>query len=56
MLAGTLSAGENPFMFGLERLILFAGAASYVYGVDRYLLAARRLRGSASRLVSGNLT
>lgn len=38
MLSGSLSAGVNPIMFGLELLIMFAGAAAYVYGVDRILL------------------
>jgi thiosulfate dehydrogenase (quinone) large subunit len=38
MLSGSLSAGVNPIMFGLELLIMFAGAAACVYGVDRILL------------------
>jgi thiosulfate dehydrogenase [quinone] large subunit len=38
MLSGSLSASINPIMFGLELLIMFAGAAAYVYGVDRVLL------------------
>lgn len=38
MLAGALGAGDNPLMFGLQLLILFAGAAAYVYGVDRFTI------------------
>jgi thiosulfate dehydrogenase (quinone) large subunit len=38
MLSGSLSAGINPIMFGLGLLIMFAGSAAYVYGVDRVLL------------------
>jgi thiosulfate dehydrogenase (quinone) large subunit len=38
MLSGSLSAGVNPIMFGIEMLIMFAGAAAYVYGVDRVLM------------------
>lgn len=44
MLAGALSTAKNPLMFGLELLILFAGAAAYVYGVDR--LAIPRLKAA----------
>jgi thiosulfate dehydrogenase [quinone] large subunit len=40
MLSGTLSTGVNPFMLSLQVLLLGAGAAAYVYGVDRYLLPA----------------
>jgi thiosulfate dehydrogenase [quinone] large subunit len=38
LLAGSTSAGLNPLMFGLGLLIVFAGSASYVYGVDRVAL------------------
>jgi thiosulfate dehydrogenase [quinone] large subunit len=38
MLSGSLSAGINPIMFGLELMIMFAGSAAYVYGVDSVLL------------------
>jgi thiosulfate dehydrogenase [quinone] large subunit len=38
MLSGSLSAGINPIMFGLGLMIMFAGSAAYVYGVDRVLL------------------
>jgi thiosulfate dehydrogenase (quinone) large subunit len=44
MLSGSLSAGINPIMFGLELLIMFAGAAAYVYGIDRVLLPEVRGR------------
>lgn len=42
MLSGSLSAGVNPIMFGLELLIMFAGGAAYVYGIDRILLPRLR--------------
>jgi thiosulfate dehydrogenase (quinone) large subunit len=35
LLSGSTSAGLNPLMFGLGLLIMFAGSAAYVYGVDR---------------------
>jgi thiosulfate dehydrogenase [quinone] large subunit len=35
MLAGSLSAGENPLMFTYSLLFMVAGAAAYRYGVDR---------------------
>jgi thiosulfate dehydrogenase (quinone) large subunit len=35
MLAGSLSAGENPLMFTYSLLLMGAGAAAYRYGVDR---------------------
>jgi thiosulfate dehydrogenase (quinone) large subunit len=35
LLSGSTSAGVNPLMFGLGLLILFAGSAAYVYGLDR---------------------
>jgi thiosulfate dehydrogenase [quinone] large subunit len=38
MLSGSLSAGINPIMFGLGLMIMFAGSAAYVYGVDRVLM------------------
>jgi len=38
MLSGSLSAGINPIMFGLELTLMFAGSAAYVYGVDAVLL------------------
>jgi thiosulfate dehydrogenase (quinone) large subunit len=38
MLSGSLSAGINPIMFGLGLMIMFAGSAAYVYGVDAVLL------------------
>jgi thiosulfate dehydrogenase (quinone) large subunit len=38
MLSGSLSASINPIMFGLGLLIMFAGSAAYVYGVDAVLL------------------
>ena len=38
LLAGSTSAGLNPLMFGLGLLIMFAGSAAYVYGVDRVAL------------------
>lgn len=54
MLAGALGTGDNPLMFGLQLLILFAGAAAYVYGVDRFALprlkaALRKPGAPASR-------
>lgn len=49
MLAGALGAGENPIMLGLSLLLLFAGSAAYVYGIDRVFMPAlvRRLRVTA---------
>jgi thiosulfate dehydrogenase [quinone] large subunit len=38
LLSGSTSAGLNPLMFGLGLLIMFAGSAAYVYGVDRIVL------------------
>jgi thiosulfate dehydrogenase [quinone] large subunit len=38
MLSGSLSAGINPIMFGLGLMIMFAGSAAYVYGVDAVML------------------
>ena len=38
MLAGSLSAGENPLMFTYSMLFMVAGAAAYRYGVDRALI------------------
>lgn len=38
MLAGSTATGDNPIMFGLQLLILFAGTAAYVYGVDRFMM------------------
>lgn len=38
MLAGTVGTAKGPLMFGLELLIMFAGAAAYVYGADRFLM------------------
>jgi thiosulfate dehydrogenase (quinone) large subunit len=38
LLAGSTSAGLNPLMFGLGLLIMFAGSAAYVYGLDRVTL------------------
>jgi len=35
LLAGSTSAGLNPLMLVLGMLIMTAGAAAYVYGVDR---------------------
>jgi thiosulfate dehydrogenase [quinone] large subunit len=35
LLSGSTSAGINPLMFGLGLLIMVAGSAAYVYGVDR---------------------
>jgi thiosulfate dehydrogenase [quinone] large subunit len=35
LLSGSTSAGVNPLMFGIGLLIMFAGSAAYVYGVDR---------------------
>ena len=34
LLAGSTGAGLNPEMFGLGLLIMFAGSAAYVYGID----------------------
>lgn len=42
MLAGSLGTAKNPLMFALELLIMFAGAAAYVYGVDRFLMPRLR--------------
>lgn len=38
LLAGSTGGGLNPEMFGLGLLIMFAGPAAYVYGVDRIVL------------------
>jgi thiosulfate dehydrogenase [quinone] large subunit len=38
MLSGSLSASINPIMFGLGLMIMFAGSAAYVYGVDAVML------------------
>ena len=38
MLSGSTGAGLNPEMLTLGMLILFAGSAAYVFGVDRFLL------------------
>lgn len=38
LLAGSTSAGVNPIMLGLGLLVMFAGSAAYVYGLDRYLM------------------
>ena len=38
MLSGSTGAGLNPEMLTLGMLILFAGRAAYVFGVDRFLL------------------
>jgi thiosulfate dehydrogenase (quinone) large subunit len=44
MLAGSLGTSENPIMLTLQLLILFAGAATYVYGADRFLMPWLRRR------------
>jgi thiosulfate dehydrogenase [quinone] large subunit len=38
MLAGSTGGGLNPEMFGLGLLLMFAGSAAYVYGIDRFAL------------------
>jgi thiosulfate dehydrogenase [quinone] large subunit len=52
LLSGSTSAGVNPLMFGLGLLIMFAGSAAYVYGVDRvtlpWLKASTRGNGQTS--------
>ncbi|WLR41809.1 DoxX family protein [Bacillus carboniphilus] len=40
MLAGTTST--NPILYTLAMILLFAGSASYYYGVDRFLLPKLR--------------
>lgn len=42
LLAGSTGGGLNPEMFGLGLLIMAAGSAAYVYGVDRMLLPSLR--------------
>lgn len=42
MLAGSTGTGDNPLMFGLGLLLLFAGAAAYVYGLDRFMIPRLR--------------
>jgi thiosulfate dehydrogenase [quinone] large subunit len=39
LLAGSTSAGLNPLMLTFELMLLAAGSAAYVYGVDRVALA-----------------
>jgi thiosulfate dehydrogenase [quinone] large subunit len=38
LLAGTTSAALNPIMLALGLLVLFAGSAAYVYGLDRFMM------------------
>lgn len=49
MLAGALGGGENPIMLVLSGLLLVAGPAAYVYGVDRFLLPALKERWPGRR-------
>jgi thiosulfate dehydrogenase (quinone) large subunit len=46
LLAGSTGAGLNPEMLTLGLLIMFAGSAAYVFGVDRFLIP--RLKQSHS--------